>query len=188
MNIAIGIAFLCLAAIFIVLSLLALLNIGIARLESSVGIARDGILPGKLAPRWAIQDAGGVLRTSPNISRWQFLIFADNCLESFPNLVKGMNHFVIANQNVEVLVLSRNNQALCRITKDVLELNVPIIPVEQSLYNRYHVRVMPFTFLLDPKGTIHQIGLVNTAEQLFKMWHAVEATKHKRDELEGVMV
>lgn len=179
MSIALGLTFLGVELVLIALVVLAVVRIGFTRLESSLGIARDGIPPGKAAPPWSLPDLEGHLRITPAGDHWQLLIFADHSLSAFPNLVAGMNHLATAVQELEVLVLSRDSRELCEATIRALDVQVPIVQVDQAFYDRFRVRVMPFALLLDPRGIVHWIGLANTEEQLFHIWRMIRATIDK---------
>ncbi len=179
MDIALGLTFLGVELVLIVLVLLAIVRTGLMRLDSSAGIWRDGLPPGKVAPPWSLPDLEGHLRVTPAGDHWQFLIFADHSLSAFPDLVAGMNHLATAVQELEVLVLSRDNRDLCEATVRALDLHVPIVQVDQAFYNRFWVRVMPFAFLLDPRGIVRWVGLINTEEQLFHTWRMIRATIDK---------
>ncbi len=169
MDTALGLTFLGVELAFIVLVLLAIVRTGFFRLESSVGIARDGLPPGKSAPSWSLPDLEGHLRVTPSADHWQLLIFTDHSLASFPHLVAGMNHLVASVQDLEILVLSRDDRELCEATIRAFDLQVPIVQVDQTLYDNFRVRVMPFAFLLDFRGIVRWVSLVNTEEHLSHM-------------------
>jgi hypothetical protein len=80
MGFAVGVAFLVAGAILIALCLLAILRIGFGRLESHIGIERDGPRRPSPVPHWRLPDLEGVVRSSPTHGRWQLLIFADQSL------------------------------------------------------------------------------------------------------------
>src|SRR5262249_2492972 len=109
----ISIAFLVLELLLIALVLLAILRTGFAQLESSIGIQRDGLPPGKGAPSWSLLDLAGHLRTTPARDHWQLLVFVDHSLASFLGVVAGMNHLVTTARDLEVLMLSREGRELC---------------------------------------------------------------------------
>ncbi|SRR6266566_5643337 len=178
MDLVVGITFIGVALVLILLSLLAIISIGFTQLNSSAGITRDGIPLGKAVPSWTLPDLEGRLHNTPNYTgdHWQFLIFADRALIAFPSLATGTNHFVQSVQEVEVLIFSRDNRKVCQSTAQGLGLQAPVIPVDQAFYDRFRVRVMPFAFLLDPLGTIHWKGLINTEAQLFHTWRMIRAT------------
>lgn len=116
MNLVPGFAYLGVELLLLGLAFLAIVRIGFFRLESSLGIARDGLPPGKMAPPWSLLDVKGHLRVTPASTHWQLLVFADHSLASFPDLVAGMNQVIISARDLEVVVLSRDNQDLCEAT------------------------------------------------------------------------
>lgn len=187
MSSAVGISFLILEVVFITLALLMILQMGVQRLESSIGIMRDGFPPGKAAPKWSLPDLMGQMRKTPTGSQWQLLIFVDHTLVSFPELSTEINQFSMATPELEVLVVSRDDMRLCVATQEILNLQVPIVPVDQSFYERYRVRIMPFVMFLDPLGTVYSAGLVNNVAQLFNTWKMVQATAHDEDISEEVI-
>ena len=176
MDVVIGVIFLVLELLFIVLALLALLRTGFLRLSSSVGIARDGFPPGKAVPSWSLPDLEGHLRVTPAGDHWQLLVFVDRSLEAFPELISGIHHLSQQNQELEVLVLSRNSSEDCRATAQKLDLHVPIVPVDPAFYDRFRVRVMPFLFFLDPRGIVRWVGLAGHEEQVVHAWHMAQVS------------
>jgi hypothetical protein len=175
MNIIAGPAFLVVELILLALIVLTMMRLGFAHLESRFGLAREGLTLGKKAPSWMLPDTTGMLRSTPAYDRWQFLIFTDHSLISFPDLLHGMHHLSQASKDVEILVLARGGKEHCETIIRELKLHIPVIPVDQAFYDRYHVRVMPFTTLLDPNGIIRWVGLVNTEDQLFLGWQMAKA-------------
>ncbi len=181
-----SVAFLVIASVFLILSLLLIVQTGVVRLESLIGIARDGIPPGKTAPPWNLPDVAGQVRKTPADDHWQFLIFADHALGRFPDLVAGMHYLASTVEGLEVLVLSRRNQEICEAIVRGLDLQVPVVPVDSALYDYYKVRVMPFVFLLDPHGMVHWCGLVNSKALLVQVWHLAQRGELEDHSLEGV--
>lgn len=188
MDFPIGISFLIVELLCIALTLLALLKTGLQRLESAVGISRDGFPPGRSVPSWQLLDLMGQERKTPTGEKWQLLIFVDHSLVSFPELFIGITHFSEGVPEVEVLIVSRDNRTLCEATKRVLNLQVPIVPVDQTFYDRFRVRIMPFAFFLNSNGVVHQLGLVNNQQQLFNMWKMTQAMIHNDDIVEEVVI
>jgi hypothetical protein len=176
MDVAIGVTFLGIELAFIALVLLAIVRTGFARLSSPIGIARDGFAPGKQVPSWSLPDLEGHLRLTPAVDHWQLLVFADRSLVAFPDLIAGMHHITRAVQGLEVLLLSNESREECAITAQGLDLQVPIVPVDPTFYDRYRVRVMPFAFFLDPGGIVRWVGLVNSEAELFHAWRMTRAT------------
>ena len=181
MNIVIGVIFLVLELICIALALLSVLRSGIARLSSSAGVARDGFPPGKAVPSWSLPDYDGYLRVTPAGDHWQLLVFADNCLASFPEVVSGMHHLSQEFQELEVLIMSQESKEDCRITAEGLDLRVPTVPVDSSFYDRFRVRVMPFLFFVDPQGIVRWVGLANTEQQLIHAWHMAQVPLQRKE-------
>jgi hypothetical protein len=179
MQMATSIAFLIVAFLLVVLVLFGIIRTGLAQLESSIGIQRDGLPPGKVAPSWSSLDLTGHLRTTPAGDHWQLLLFADHSLASFIDVVTGINYLVTVTQDLEVLVLSRESRDLCESTARVLDLEVPIVPVEQTIYDAFRVRVMPFAFLLDAKGIVRWRSLVNREAQLTHAWHTIRSLEQE---------
>lgn len=176
MNIALGVTFLSLELILIILAFLAIVRTGIARLNSSIGIARDGFPPGKAVPTWSLSDIEGHLHGTPAGDRWQLLIFANRSLVAFPQLIQGMHRLTqVASAELEVLVLSTENKESSQVTAQGLDLQVPLVSVSQAFYDRFRVRVMPFAFFLDPSGIVRWVGLVNTEAQLLHAWQMMQA-------------
>lgn len=174
MGTAIGFIFFGVEFVFIILCLLAIVRTGFVRLESSIGLRRDGLPYGKTAPGWSLPDVEGRLRVTPAGDHWQLLIFADHSLASFPDLVAEINELFATNQELEVIVLSHDDQELCEATVRVLDLRVPLVRVNQAFYERYRVRVMPFAFILDPLGKVQWVGLAN-AYHLPYTWRLILA-------------
>lgn len=175
MNVALGVIFLGMEFVCIALVLLAIVRTGLARLGSAVGIARDGFPPGTVAPPWSIPDLEGHLRVTPAGDHWQLLVFANRALVAFPELIAGMHHLARDAQDLEVVILSDEDQVSNEITAQGLDLQIPIVAVEQAFYQRYRVRVMPFAFFLDPSGIVRWVGLVNSEHELFHAWRMIRA-------------
>ncbi|MGH2531637.1 MAG: TlpA family protein disulfide reductase [Thermomicrobiales bacterium] len=154
MAIVVGVAFLTVALALIALTLLLILRIGFGRLESAIGIERDGPKRGIAAPEWRRPDFSGTEQGSPSGSRWQILLFADHSLASFPDLVAGSNRMHADIPDFEVVVLTRKTANLNAATARELGIEAPIVPVDQTFYDRFNVRVMPYGVLLDPQGIV----------------------------------
>lgn len=178
MDVAIGITFLILELVLIALILLAIVRTGFARLNSSIGIARDGFPPGKPVPSWSLPDLEGHLRVTPAGDHWQLLIFANRSLVAFPELIEGIHHLAQKAQELEVLILSYESRRECEITAQGLDLQVPLVPVDPAFYERFRVRVMPFAFFLNPGGIVRWVGLVNTEALLVHAWQMIQANAY----------
>ncbi len=175
MDVAFGIIFLGVELVFLALVFLAIIRTGFARLGSSIGIARDGFPPGKVVPAWSLPDIDGRLHVTPAGDHWQLLVFANRALVGFPELIEGMHAISKTVEDLEVLVLSSEDQEHNIVTAQGLDLQVPIVTVDQSFYDRFRVRVMPFAFFLDPRGIVRWVGLVSTEDQLFHAWRMAQA-------------
>ncbi len=171
---SIGILFVIVELVFIVLALLAIARTGYLRLSSSMGVARDGFPPGKSVPTWSLPDLDGRLRVVPAGDHWQLLVFANQSLEAFPELINGMHYLSQHEQDLEVLVISRDSKEDCRNLVQELQLQVSIVPVDPAFYDRFRVRVMPFVFFLDPGGIVRWIGLVGGEEPLIHAWRMAQ--------------
>jgi hypothetical protein len=178
MPFAMGILFLSVALVLIAATVLQIVRTGYARLDSSIGILRDGIPPGKPAPSWSLPDLEGHLRVTPAGDHWQLLLFANLALVAFPDLVAGINHLAQAVEELEVLILSHEDRQHCEAAAQGLDLQVPLVPVDPAFYERFRVRAIPFAFLVDPRGIVRWVGLVNTEEQLFHLWRINQVTVH----------
>lgn len=171
MSLATGVAFLVASSTLIVLTLLMILRLGFGRLESRVGIERDGPKRSAPAPVWCLADLDGAVRGSPSGSHWQLLLFADHDLASFPNLVAAANRMHASIPDLEVVALMRREAELDNETIAALRIAVPIVPVDQAFYNRHNVRVTPYGILLDPDGTVRWASVANYEEQLRRELH-----------------
>lgn len=184
MEIAQGLIFLGVELVLIALVLLAMMRIGFARLESSIGIMSDGIPVGKAVPSWSLPDLQGVFQRTPTHATWQFLIFADYSLGAFPLVIVGM-HMLSSEENLQVLLLSRGSREVCAATAHGLNLQIPVVPVENTLYDQFRLRVMPFGFLIDPTGVVHWAGLVNSDVQMRHIWHLVQEVEREIEFVKG---
>jgi hypothetical protein len=181
-----GIIFLGIALTLIILLLLVIAQTGFARLESIVGIERDGFPVGTVIPPWSLPDLTGQIRKTPAGDRWQFLIFIHYGLVGFPGLIAGMHDLVATFDELEVIVLPNTNKDTCEATVRGLDLRVPVVPVTSDFYDRYRVRVMPFAFFLNPDGVVQWAGLVNTRELLFHIWHLSHVMEVKESVSRGM--
>ncbi len=179
MDISISVVFILVAVVFLLLTLLIIIRMGFFRLEGAIGIAGDGFPPGTAAPHWSLTDLAGQTRKTPALNHWQFLIFVDYALGGFPDLVTGIQYFHSTVKDVEVIVLSRDNKDFCEAMVRGLDLKVPVVPVNQSFYNYFRVRVMPFAFLLDPQGIVRWAGVVNTKALLVHLWTLAQAVESR---------
>lgn len=176
--------FICVALLLIVATILVVISTGIGRLESSIGIISDGIPIGRAAPSWNLSDLQGVFQRTPTHDKWQFLIFADRSLGGFLPVIAGM-HALSVEDNLQVLQLSRDSQEFCAAMARGLDLQVPVVPVEDTFYDQFRVRVMPFGFLIDPTGVVRWRGLVSAEEQMRHVWHLIRELDREIEVVRG---
>jgi hypothetical protein len=150
------------------LGVLALLRVGILRLEMRVGIDRDGLPIGHKCPAWHAPDLDGNPRSVPGDGRWQILVFADHSLQSFPDVIEGIARLGAGDPDVEVLVLSSASPELsARLPR--VGVTCPVVCVDPSFYRRHDVRAMPFIFVLDADGVVRATGLASTSLAMFTL-------------------
>lgn len=154
---------------------LALLRLATLRLDSPLGRLRDGLLEGTPAPEWELRDAAGRPRRVPHGSKWQLLVFGDYTLVEFPGVVAALRSLEQERDDLEILMLSRVDQKVTVRTAQALNLDVPIVSVDDDLYWRYNVRVMPFVFVVQPDGVVRSSGVVSAEEVLLNMWRVARA-------------
>lgn len=150
------------------LGTLALLRIGMLRLEMPIGIRRDGLRAGSRSPRWQRADLDGHVRSVPGDGRWQVVVFADHSLQAFPDLIAGLARLGESVPELELLVLS---QAPPGVSADLRRAGVtaPIVCVDGHFYRQHGVRAMPFTFVLSPDGVVRGTGLTSVSLALFRL-------------------
>ena len=170
-----AIGFVAFAGLLVVLTVVALVGIGIVRLESPLGVLRDGLQVGERVPRWALRDLDGVERRSPS-GRWQLLVFADHSLREFDGFADALNRLQDSTPELEIVLLSRGHPDLTDyILRKVLDLRVPIVQVGEAFYRRFDVRVMPFLYFIDPNGVVRAPAIVNQESTLLRMWQLAQA-------------
>ena len=159
-----AVAYVTLEIVLIALLLLLILRLGLAGLDTASAIGRDGLRIGSCSPEWRLRS-GEVLQRGND--RWQLLIFSDHSLVSFPELVGVMNRlWRLFSDPLDVLVLSRDSPQILHAVKEGLNLEVDIAPVDQTVYDRFRVRVMPFAYVVDTAGSVRWRGLVNTEDHV----------------------
>jgi hypothetical protein len=164
--------FLLTEVLLVVLCALGLVAVGNARLQSRFGIARDGVRVGKKAPTWQATDLSGRLHTGPPQEKPQLLIFADQDLQAFPDLIRGMNRLLESPANLEVLVIASAPRDICLLSSTNLKLQVPLIPAAHSLYWQFRIRVRPFVHIVDQENVVRSVGLANTDADLRRLLDA----------------
>jgi hypothetical protein len=166
-----AIAFTAVAAALSVAAVLAVLGIGQARLSGSEALRRDGLAPGRRAPRWSLTDQDGNERTSPPAGRpLQLVVFADHSLKSFPSVVDGLRELLADSNDVEVVLLLRQPNPVAAPVMSELGLGgIAVLTGSPALYARYNVRVGPFLIFVDSAGLVRASSLVNYAWQVAKL-------------------
>jgi hypothetical protein len=161
-------AFVVVTSGVISLGTLALLRIGMLRLEMPIGIRRDGLRVGSRSPRWRRADVDGHVLSVPGAGRWQVLVFADHSLQAFPDLITGLARLGESVAELELVVLS---QAPPAVSADLRGAGVtaPIVCVDSRFYRQHGVRAMPFTFVLSPDGVVRGSGLTSVSLALFRL-------------------
>ncbi len=164
-----GIAFIVCASLLILLTVLAIVRIGLLRLESPLGIMRDSLPMGAAAPTWRLPDLAGHARATP-AGKWQLLVFADHSLREFPELVEGIKELCEHQPGLEALMLPSRHPDLAAQTAAAMGLDIPVVPVDRDFYWRHNVRVMPFFLVLDPDGVVRSGGLADHQEGFSIIW------------------
>ena len=167
--------FVSLTGAVILFSGLALLQVGVFKLESGAGRLNDGLPQGRPSPPWRLADTDGVIRGVPG-QQWQVLVFADHSLASFPDLILGLKRLDADRPNVELLGLCTGTADLAEAAVRSFGLQYPIVPVKRSLYLRYNVHAMPFVSIIDARGTIRASALVNDAASLAHIWRVAHVS------------
>lgn len=153
----------------------ALIRLATLRLDSPLGRLRDGLLEGTPAPPWELRDATGLPRNVPHGSKWQLLVFGDYTLVEFPGIVSALQRLGREHDDLEILLLSRVEENVTVRAAQALRLDVPVVSVDDDLYWRYNVRVMPFVFVVQPDGVVRSSGVVSDEEVLLNMWRVARA-------------
>lgn len=169
------------AIILVGLAGLAVVALGVGRLEGPTGILRDGLPHGALAPVWSHVDSKGAFHFCPRRTGWQVILFGEHSLASFPSAVKAFAR-LDEDTSLECLVATRGDPQLVRtVFRSVANREVVVIKVSKSFYDAHRVRVLPFMFAIDDLGRVRAMGLANSDDQVFRIWrHArlVEISSH----------
>jgi hypothetical protein len=165
-----GIAFVACGLAACLAAALGLLAIAHIRLSGPEAIERDGLVPGSAAPRWALADSAGTVRTSPPALPLQLVVFADHSLKSFPSVAEGLRELLAGREPVEVVLLTKQPNPLARPVLDELGLGaVAVLTGSPALYAAYNVRVGPFLMFVDSAGRVRASSLVNYGWQVAKL-------------------
>lgn len=176
MSTVLTVLFFILGGFLVLLCLLILLQTGFVRLESRIGIGRDGFPPGKKVPAWSLPDLTGQMRKSPAQDHWQLLIFTNHVLAGFPELLTAIQELSSTAKELEIIILSDTSEAFCRAMVRGLNLQVPVVSVDATFYQRFHVRIMPFAFFVDPQGTVYWVGMAGSRSLLVHTWKLSQYT------------
>ena len=164
-----AVGFIVVGGLFALLGVLALARIGLLRLESPLGIVRDGLPAGAPAPEWRRADTDGGLREVP-AGRWQLLLFADHSLREFPEVAAALDALLERTPELEAIIVTGRHPELATETARALGLEVPVVGVDSDFYWRHNVRVMPFVLVVDPHGRVRAGGLPNDEARLLMIW------------------
>jgi hypothetical protein len=157
-------------AMIVVLCVASFPVLGATRLRSRLGIAGDGRPVGTMAPAWRLEDMGAQTHTVPDTRKWQLLLFTDHSIITFPSLIVGLR--LLRSQlsaTGKILIMSRH-PAITRAVIEEVDLDLPVIAVDDVFYRRYRVRVLPFAVAVDPQGVVREVGLVNDENKVLTFW------------------
>jgi hypothetical protein len=177
-----SVVFIIVALLSTSLALLMIIRIGYGRLESALGIARDGPKQNRPAPAWQATDNMGKRQGVPSEGRWQLLIFADHSLASFPEFIAATNRLHVGIDDLDVIVLARSRAGLSAETITALGISAPIVMVDQQLYDQYKVRVMPYVVLIDENEIVKWTGVGSNEGQLRRALHQVRSADGREGE------
>jgi hypothetical protein len=180
MGTAQAIAYVALATVFVLFSCLGFITLGTARLQSFLGIFRDGLAPGSRAPGWKLRAIDGRMFSTPSGGPWQVLMFVNHAIVEFPTVVPTLRNLLGDVSNLEVLILSQTDPMLTHSACLPLGLDVPVIYAGPAIYGKYNVRVMPLAFVVDGHGFVLAVGLANSGEAVDAIWRAARAAGHSR--------
>jgi hypothetical protein len=179
MGVAQGVVFVVLAGLSATACALALLRVGVIRLESPLGIHRDGLPAGSSAPRIDAVAADGTEVKVPNGDRYQFLLFTDLSLAEYPEVAAAVSELA-ASQEAAVALVTQRDATLSVAVLEALELELPVVQTSPDGYWDFNVRVMPFATVLAPDGTVLAVGVVSTPERVASVWARARHSEHAR--------
>lgn len=164
------VAFLAVGALLIAMAALAAMRIGLLRVQSRMGRPRDGLRTGTRAPAWELVDSVGVSYRCPPGTKWQLLLFADHSISIFPRLATAVAALAARESAAEVLMVSRAPSEVAVAVCKQLNLEIPVIQVDNRFYKRHNVWVMPHILIIDPNGRVRASGNVSEPATLQSMW------------------
>lgn len=150
------------------MAIVAFAALGIDRLQSAVGLERDGLRLGSCSPVWSLLDTTGSRRRSPS-GKWQLLLFANHGLRSFQRTVAAIQA-LSADSALEIIALAYGESDISGVVLNALLPTVPIVQADVRLYRRYGVRVMPYAIVIDPEGRIRGSDLVEDSDHFLTLW------------------
>jgi hypothetical protein len=169
-----GVAFVAAAVVLTGFAALAMIRVALARLESPIGIWRDGVRAGLMLPAWSLPDRKGVSHSTPSHGKWQLLLFADHSLREFPAFALRVRE-LSEEESLEALILTRRDPEATAVVVEAFGLKIPVVPVDDRFYWRCNVRVMPYVMIVDPHGTVWASNVVTTPESLDALWRITRA-------------
>ena len=132
MTLGLAIGFLVIGSALVLMCAIAIVRLGLMRLESPLGVHRDGLPDEARAPAWSLPDHAGEFQQVPSKRWWQLLLFADYSLVEFPKLAVGIRRLMTQDPTLQVLILCRTDLELTTRTAQILRLFVPVIKVEDT--------------------------------------------------------
>jgi hypothetical protein len=175
--------FIIIAAALGVAALCAMLAVTyVYYLSGSRAIKDDGLAKGTPAPTWLLAASSGeMLRSPPQKSPLQLIVFADHSLKSFPSVVEGLRLLMREAAELEIVILMRRSTELAAPLLAIMGLgDIPVVTGSSALYGRYNVRVMPFAIFVDRGGRVQASSLVNHAWQLETLWQVAQVTSESQ--------
>lgn len=172
-----------------VLVLLLYRQLGIMYLGSAQGVSRDGLNKGTRAPDFSLADQHGQVRALHDYKgRDVALIFGSPHCSPCRILLPQLHDWARSHPDVAVLWLNAASPEESLRFVSETGATLPILPYtpQENLLDRYRVRVTPFIFMIDEKGTIRAKGLVNSKGGL-DLYYKELKTGVQSDEEEGIV-
>jgi methylamine dehydrogenase accessory protein MauD len=159
-----GIVFVQGAVIFLLLRQLGMMYLGTAQ-----GVARDGLAPGTPAPDFAVQALDGRgLSLADFRGLPLFVIFGSPTCGPCKALIPDLNVFAQEYaSDLRVLFLSRGELEPAQRFAEENAIEVPVaVHPDESLPDKFKVRVTPFAHVIDAEGIVQAKGLANNRQHL----------------------
>jgi hypothetical protein len=170
-------AFLVVGVLLAFAAILAFVTLGSVRLESRLGVLRDGLPPGRKGPSWEAKATSGRVHHTPRRTGWQLLVFCNHGIREFPDLPDALRELELEAPDLEILILSHTDAELTDAIAAAMGITVPVVAVDQALYDRYNVRALPFVFVLDEAGIVRSMGLGSTRNAFLHRWQMALASR-----------